>query len=233
MQSGSEFKIIKYLRITFGATVLFLLLMALLHVIKPEIEPTWRFISEYAIGRNGWLMSLSFFALTIAFLALFLALRNLLKNMFGKIGLVLLLVSAAGLLIAGIFKTDPIDATTKTWSGQLHNIGGTLGIAIPFAILLTSIGIMRSMPFPNARMRILMATIFAIFGFLASMLSMGIALAESNGTFGPDVWVGLPNRFEMLTYCVWLIILSRQLISSTEQINKISEKRIDFVDAPA
>lgn len=44
-----------YSKISILTTLLFMLLLALLHIIKPEIEPTWRFISEYAFGKNGWL----------------------------------------------------------------------------------------------------------------------------------------------------------------------------------
>ena len=38
----------------------FSLLLVLLHVLKPEIDPSWRMISEYEIGRYGWAMRLAF-----------------------------------------------------------------------------------------------------------------------------------------------------------------------------
>jgi hypothetical protein len=31
-----------------------------LHLIKPEFDPSWRLISEYEVGRFGWLMTLAF-----------------------------------------------------------------------------------------------------------------------------------------------------------------------------
>ena len=40
-------------RAAFAFTVTFVLLLAALHVIKPEIDPSWRFISEYALGDHG------------------------------------------------------------------------------------------------------------------------------------------------------------------------------------
>ena len=33
-----------------GAVGTFVALLALLHVIEPELDPTWRFVSEYAGG---------------------------------------------------------------------------------------------------------------------------------------------------------------------------------------
>jgi hypothetical protein len=47
-------------RITFWAAALFLVLIAVLHILKPEYDPSWRMISEYAIGRFGWVMQLAF-----------------------------------------------------------------------------------------------------------------------------------------------------------------------------
>ena len=42
-------------RFAAAGAVLVALIIVALHVIKPEIEPSWRFISEYATGRHGWI----------------------------------------------------------------------------------------------------------------------------------------------------------------------------------
>jgi hypothetical protein len=42
-------------------TVIALLLLASLQVLSPEFAPSWRMISEYALGRYGWMLSLMFF----------------------------------------------------------------------------------------------------------------------------------------------------------------------------
>jgi hypothetical protein len=39
---------------------LFIILLASLHVLEPEFDPTWRFISEYALRKFGWLMQFLF-----------------------------------------------------------------------------------------------------------------------------------------------------------------------------
>jgi len=40
-------------RLSLAAAATFLVLVAALHIIKPELNPSWRFISEYAIGDYG------------------------------------------------------------------------------------------------------------------------------------------------------------------------------------
>jgi len=47
----------------------FVVLLTVLHCVKPELDPSWRFISEYAIGRHGWMMVLAFFALSVSYVA--------------------------------------------------------------------------------------------------------------------------------------------------------------------
>lgn len=197
-------------KISLWATILFVALLALLHFIKPEINPTWRFISEYALGKNGWLMNVTFFGWASAYLFLFFTLRKHLKTIVGKIGLAMLLISATGLLLAGIFTTDPINAETHTISGTLHNLGGTLGMAMPLSALFICIAIWKNPLWVSVKRSVLWATIFALIGFIVSAGSLGYMFSQSNGKAGPDVWVGLPTRFEILTYCVWLITVSRQ-----------------------
>lgn len=40
------------------AGALFVFLLSSLHMLQPEFDPTWRFISEYALGGYGWMMHL-------------------------------------------------------------------------------------------------------------------------------------------------------------------------------
>jgi hypothetical protein len=201
-------------RLSLGAVVTFLVLLAALHLIKPELDPSWHFISEYAIGDYGWLMALAFCSLAFSFIALFFALRSHLQTIVGRIGLALLWVSAAGLIIAGIFTTDPITTSPEamTTRGLLHNLGGTLGIAIPFAAAFISWGLARHPAWASARQPIIGAAGLAWIGFLVAIGSLSVMLSRSNGVFGPGVLVGWPNRLEMVTYCVWLMVVAWQTI---------------------
>jgi hypothetical protein len=58
-------------RVSFGAAGAFLVLLAILHVIKPELEPSWHPASEYAIGDYGWVMMIAIFSMALSCLALF------------------------------------------------------------------------------------------------------------------------------------------------------------------
>ena len=196
--------------LSFASTATFVVLLAGLHLIKPELDPSWRFISEYAIGDYGWIMVSAFLSLALSYITLFIALRSQIRTIAGWLGLALLLVSAAGLAIAAIFTTDPITAGREamTTEGKLHSLGGTLGFAMPFAAVLISWGLARNPAWSSVRRSLFWSAALALVGFLVSFLSLGVLLSQSGGEFGPGVLVGWPTRFEMLTYCTWLMVVA-------------------------
>jgi Protein of unknown function (DUF998) len=76
-----------------------LALLAGLHALKPEFDPSWRMISKYEIGRFGWLMQIAFFSWALGNTSLFVALRSHIRSTFGNVGVALLLVVAIGMII--------------------------------------------------------------------------------------------------------------------------------------
>src|SRR5262245_45942138 len=128
-------------RITFWLAALFLVLLAVLHILKPEYDPSWRMVSEYEIGRFGWAMQLAFFSLATASVSAIAAVWSQAKSIIGYVGLVLLLVAATGIIIGGIFPSDPITTDPEALSarGKMHILGAQLGIpSIPMAMTLVS-----------------------------------------------------------------------------------------------
>jgi hypothetical protein len=205
--------------LSFAGAATFVVLLAALHFIKPELDPSWHFISEYAIGEYGWIMVLAFLSLALSYVSLFVAIRSQLRTIAGRIGLVLLVVSALGLIIAAIFTTDPITASEDavTTEGTLHNLGGTLGIAMPFAAALVGWKLARNPAWSSARRPLLWATGLALVAFVVSFVSLGVMVSQSGGKFGPDVLVGWPNRFEVVAYSVWLMVVALHAVQLSRQ----------------
>ena len=75
------------IRVILASAILFLVLLAALLVLKPEIDPAWRFISEYSIGRHGWMMTLAFLAMAACCVATVIALWSQVR-LGGRIGTV-------------------------------------------------------------------------------------------------------------------------------------------------
>lgn len=202
-------------RMSFGAATIFLVLLAVLHLIKPELDPSWRMISEYEIGRYGWVMVLAFLSLASSCVSLFVALRSQVRTIGGKIGQALLVVSALGMTIAAIFTSDPITASQDelTTHGNLHGLGALLGIpSFPIAATLISRSLARNQTWSPARHPVLWAVVLVWISLLVFILSVAVMLPQNGGQFGPEVLIGWPNRFLIVAYSVWLMVVAWQAI---------------------
>jgi hypothetical protein len=204
-------------RITFWAAALFLVLLAVLHILKPEYDPSWRMISEYEIGKFGWVMQLAFFSLAIANLSAIAAVWSQAKSIIGYIGLGLLLVAATGLIIGGIFPSDPIttDPEALSASGKMHILGATLGIpAMPVAVALVSWALIRRNR-ASANMR---AWLWLTVGLVwLSFVALVFLAFVAKGTLGPDVLIGWPNRLFITGCSLWVMVVAWHAIQSSRQ----------------
>jgi hypothetical protein len=198
-------------RLSFAGAATFVVLLAALHFIKPELDPTWRMVSEYEIGRYGWVMVLAFLSLALSCVALFVAIRSQIRTTGGYIGLVLLLISALGMTIAAIFTTDPITASQDelTTHGTLHGLGSVLGIpSFPIAATLISLSLARNPAWSSARRSLLWAAGLTWISLLVFALSVAVMLPQSQGGFSPDVLIGWANRLNMVANSGWLMVVA-------------------------
>lgn len=193
--------------LSLGAVAVFLVLLALLHLIEPEFDPSWRFMSEYALGSDGWVMMLGFFALALSCAALFAALRSHISTLGGKFGLGILLVVAVAMVMAGLFPQDPVTAKPDelTTQGNLHALAAMVGIpGFAFAAVLISLSLVGHPAWASARRLLLWTAHFYWMALAAMFIYLGIAVPQAGG-FGPDVYAGWFNRLVVLAQCAWLI----------------------------
>lgn len=198
-------------RVSFWAAAAFVVLLAALHIIEPEFDPSWRVISEYALGQYGWIMVAAFLSLAVSYVALFVAIKSQLRTLAGRIGLGSLLISALGLAMAAVFPTDPLTTSPEaaTASGTLHTVGGTLGLAMTIAAVLVSWQLARQPAWFGARRSLWLAAGVAVACSVAFIV-IAMIVVPSDGKFGPDVLIGWPGRVEIVAYCVWLMVVARQ-----------------------
>lgn len=84
----------------------FLTAVIALHFLRPDYDPVSRFVSEYAVGSYGFLMTSAFFGLSLGSLALVIGLyQGVSRSARSWIGLILLGIWGVAILIAGIFPT--------------------------------------------------------------------------------------------------------------------------------
>lgn len=107
--------------------------IVLLHVLRTDYDPGYRYLSEYVVGPYGTLMTSTFFVLSVGSLALSFGLwRSVYSKLRFLPGLLLWLTWAGAVFLAGIYPSD-LQGLPQTRIGQIHNQMGT--VAFPSATL--------------------------------------------------------------------------------------------------
>jgi hypothetical protein len=178
-------------------------LIAILHVLEPEYDPSWRMISEYSLGRHGWVMRLAFVTMAMGLSATCVALCP-----FGGAWTIGLAAVALGALGAAFIDADPImtpraDATPV---GRAHTVLGVVLLAgFPPAALVAGVGVA-----PALGWTLVIASIVP----LAGLVWFLIAAAPAHGKGGsPEILIGWPDRFCLLAYLAWVVLAAISVLS--------------------
>jgi hypothetical protein len=186
-------------RLSFAAAAMSLVLLAALHVLSPELDPSWRMVSEYASGNYGWVLALMFLSMGLSCVALFFAVKSQAQTIGGKIGLGFLLAAAVGLSMAAKFD----------FNHDLHGLSAMIGIpSLPIAAMLISLSLVRNQVWSSARRSLLWTANLTWMSLVVMFATLFIGLSQSGGEFGPDVPIGWPNRLLMLAYGGWLMVVA-------------------------
>ena len=195
--------------------ILFIVILTLLHFLKPELNPVWRMISEYEIGRFGWMMRLAFFCWGGSVLTLLITIWGSLNSTGGIIGRWWFALIVLALFGAGIFKTDPITEITNSRENTLHTLCGAIVIlTFPIAGTLVKNSLLQNNAWAAAQGQLTFGTFLIWFGMVAFFASIIISrmIDPSAERVGSKIYLGWPNRFMVLTYVIWLMIVANQAI---------------------
>jgi hypothetical protein len=178
--------------IVFACGAYYVIVGAALHFIEPEYDPRYRFMSEYAWSAHGWLMTTTFFVLALALFTIALALRNLYgPSRSARVGFGLLVVGAAGICVAGVFRGFP-----------LHDVGGAVGLpSVVMAALLLSWSFRRA----RGWRPLFLITLLIALGMFTAFLSMVIDVGMP----------GLQQRIFLSLVLLWLAIVAHRLVRVT------------------
>jgi len=208
-------------RLSLLATFLALICLASLHILSPEFDPSWRMVSEYALGNFSWLLSLMFLSWAISSWSLAFAIRSQVKTTAGKIGLGFLIAAGVGQAMAAIFDV----------SHNLHGVSAAIGVpSLPIAAMLISVSLSRTQSWsPSKRLLlwtanltwiILVLMVAAMFIMMSGFAQAGVDIqAGPPATLPPGVIAigGWVNRILIIIYCVWVIAVARQAIRLGKQ----------------
>ena len=157
------------------------LLLAALHILSPEFSPSWRMISEYALGHYGWMLSLMFLCSGVSCWALVVALHPHISTNLGRLGLAFLVISGTGGTLAAFFDVNhPVG----------HGIAGLLGVlGFPVAALLLSVALCRNETWRGARKGLLWLANLSWVSVVLLVVTLAIMIVQlrtANGVHLPQ-----------------------------------------------
>jgi hypothetical protein len=202
-----------------GLSLAAIAMLASLHVLSPEFAPSWRMISEYALGRYGWVLSLMFLAFGAGPWALAAAIRSQVLTRAGRVGLVFLVISGFGGAMASVF-----DIRHELG----HGIAGLLGVlGFPIAALLLSASLRRNETWRDvARGLVWLANLtwVAVVLLVGTLVLMTMQMSGANGghlpqhapkVLPPGVFAlaGWADRLIVVSNCAWVLWAAFQALA--------------------
>lgn len=206
--------------IAIAASSISILCLLLLHFFSPEFEPNWRMVSEYALGKHKWLVSLFFIFWGLSSILLAVTLWKHVTTAASRVGVVLMFISGIGASLAAWF-----DVSQPTG----HGFAGLLGIpTVPIATLLISYHLSKNqewIAFAKPIKLLAHGTWITLVLMIVTMVVMMTGFQNAGIEMGPDAappshvpegviaLVGYVNRLLILVDILWLIFVARAIRS--------------------
>ena len=203
--------------IAFG--VISILCLLTLHFTSPEFKPNFRMVSEYALGKHKWLLTMFFLCWGLCSISSGFMLWNVVTTGWAKFGVVLLFVTGIGAIMGGLFDVQH----------KLHGLAFGIGLPfLPIGALLISYHLIQKTAWQNHSTLLLLSghaiwislilMAVAMVLLFSSLKANGIALGPDaapmselpKGVIGINGWA---NRLLVLCYIAYPILIAKLLLT--------------------
>ena len=179
----------------------YLLNIAALHFLRPDVNPVSEPMSNYAVGPYGFLLTAADIGSSVAALTLMFGLYlGIAPPGRSYVGLFLLGLYGVSELLAGIF---PIDVGGEaTTVGTIHNIVGNIAFfAFPIAVIFLSLGMGKDERWRSFRRPALAVSFAVVLTVILTIVSSNIGL------------LGVTQRLANVTALFWMLVVALHLRS--------------------
>jgi hypothetical protein len=185
-----------------GGSVYFVIVIAALHFLRPDLDPIRQPTSQYAVGPYGFLMTSAFFSMSIASFALVLGLyQGISQPARSQVGLALLGLWGAGVIIAMLFPIDP-EGSPQTMAGTIHQIDGPLAfLCVTASTILLSRRLNQDENWRLIYHPALLLSLILLTAFILTFLSFATQLG----------FMGLMQRIHLTTLVTWMLLTAARL----------------------
>jgi hypothetical protein len=191
-------------RLSFGLVATFIGFLAVLHFLEPEFN-SGHLISEYQLGRHGWMMSLAFCSFGIGAMLLAQVIPPHPSTRSERLSAWGLWLIGWALFAGGL--CPPI--ATRPIVAYVHGVSGLVVIVgSPVVFLLASWSLARAPAWSGTSRYLRWATALAWAGFLLFLASTAAFAGRAAGdsALGLHPAMSISNRLMIATYSVWFAV---------------------------
>ncbi len=188
-------------------------LLVSLRFLSPEFDPSYRMISEYALGHYGWVLSLMFASWALSTFALAAAIQPRIRRRGAKIGFAFLVIAGVGEALASIFDIR---------HDFMHNLAGAMGmLGLPVAAMLITLSLGRLPRWARVKFWLLVLanlSWISVVLLVAALVLLTVTLLHVEGSLpaqAPETLphgviglVGWANRFLVVVDCAWVLTVA-------------------------
>lgn len=192
----------------------FFVAVILSHLIRTDLGPTTHFLSEYALGTNGFVMTAAFAVLGIGTLALTGGLwPSITAARHARVGLVLLGIGGIALLLIAIFPAEiEPDMSALSLSGQIHDVAALIFfVATVVGSVLIAFGCRRELQWQSHAASEVTLALFAAATLLAFLVIYPLQTGDKPAVPVFADIVQISQRMLMLCIWLWLIVTALRL----------------------
>lgn len=205
--------------LTITTGILSLLCLLVLHFVSPEFKPSWRMISEYALGKHKWLITSFFILWGLSSLSLSVMLWDVVTSPWARLGILFLFISGIGEIMGGLFDVNH----------KHHGLAFLLGVpALPVAALILGYNLIKLEGWSSHSSTILLASHATWISMIIMAVAMGVMFSgfkkagipmDKNAPpldKVPDGVIalgGYANRLLVFCYILWLIVVANTYLS--------------------
>jgi len=165
--------------IAFG--IISILCLFTLHIVSNEFKPSFRMVSEYALGNYKWLITIFFLCWGLCSISSGFMLWNVVTAGWAKFGVILIFVSGIGAIMGGLFDVQH----------KLHGLSFGIGVPfLPLGALLITYHLLKNVEWQNHSTILLLSSHsiwISLILMAGSMFLFFLGLKSAGVSFGPDL----------------------------------------------
>ncbi len=203
--------------IAFG--IISILALILLHFTSTEFKPSFRMVSEYALGNYKWLLTVFFFCWGLCSIFSGLMMWNVVTTGWAKFGVILFFITGIGAIMGGLFDVQH----------KLHGLSFGIGVPfMPIGALIVSYHLLKKVEWQSNSATLLLTSHSIWISLILMAISMFIlfsTLKSAGVVYGPDsppltelpkgvIGInGWANRLLVLCYILYPVLTAKLLLT--------------------